>query len=316
MPRTVSPLQVGTFVLVALFLALGMILFFSTTTLFSSTQTYILYFEDSVKGLSVGSSVKFKGVPIGQVKKIYISYNQSTTSARIPVLIQIESEQLSQLANLRKVNVNDVIQHEIDNGLRAQFQVESFITGMLFIDLNYYPNAGTPQYCQLNKVYREIPTLRGPFSDLGNSANDLVARLNAVDYAGLANSIKNLANTLNGSINSLDMPKLSTALSESIHSLSSILVKADEKDLGRNLGELAENLNKATATGGDLRLAAKNFSDLSAELKNALRGDTVSGVKLHRLVEGLAEASEAFSRLADVLEQNPNALLTGKQVTE
>lgn len=299
MPKTVTPMQVGTFVLVALFLALGMILFFSTTTLFSSTQSYIMYFEDSVKGLSVGSSVKFKGVPIGQVKKIYISYNQAATSARIPVLIEIESEQLAQLANLRKVSVNDVLQREIDNGLRAQLQIESFITGLLFIDLNYYTNAPPAMYYQENKIYREIPTMRTPFSDLGNSANDLIARLSAVDYEGLANELKGLASNLNTALSSVDFQKLGPAFTQSMTSLNAILGRAEKLDVSGNLVESLKSIRTA-----------------SDELSGMVNGESASGQKLQHLADNLSEAAEAVSRLANYLEEHPNALLTGKPADE
>lgn len=302
MSRTVSPLQVGGFVLVALFLALGMILFFSTTTLFSSTQTYILYFEDSVKGLSIGSSVKFKGVPIGQVKKIYISYNQPANSARIPVLIEIESEQLAQLAGLRKVSVNDVLQREIDNGLRAQLQMDSFITGLLFIDLNYFPYADTPVYVQQSKTYREIPTLPGPFTQLGNSANDIIAKLAEVDYEALSIELTKLAGTLDKSLGSVDFGKLSDSLNGTLESLNGILAQANKMQAGTQLVETMQALKAASG----------EFMEMSAQLNAALKGDSAAGVQIHRAAKNLSEAAGAIGRLADTLEQHPNSILTGK----
>jgi paraquat-inducible protein B len=231
-------------------------------------------------------------------------------------LIQIDAEQLSQMAALKKVPVGSVIQHEIDNGLRAGLEVESFITGLLFIDLNYFPNAGPPEYFQQTRVYSEIPTMRASFSTLGNSANDLIAKLNSIDFAGLAAELKNLAAGLNHSISQVD-PK---SLAGSIDSLNAILKQAKDKDFGSSMGQLAKNLSQSTGEGGDfaeslkaIRSAAQNFGDLSGELRGAVRGDTAAGTKLYRLMDGLTEASESLSRLADYLEQNPNAILTGKR---
>jgi paraquat-inducible protein B len=306
MSGKVTPTQVGTFVLAALFLALGLLLFFSTTTLFSSTQTYILYFEDSVKGLSVGSSVKFKGVPIGQVKKIYISYNQPQSSARIPVLIEIDSDQLLQLAQLKKVPVGKILQREIDNGLRAQLQLESFITGILFIDLNYFPDNGPPMCFELSPVYPEIPTVHAPLSELGNSANDLIARLNSVDYEGLADELRNLASNINRNITDMNLPKIAKELNGTLTSMNLILARAEKLDLAGNAVETLKSFNSAS----------KEFSSLSAEVDAALKGNSEAGVKLHRLAENLSNASDAVSRLADYLERKPNAILTGKSPDE
>jgi len=318
MPRSATPLQVGTFVLVALFLGLGMLLFFSTTTLFTSTQTYILYFQDSVKGLSVGSAVKYKGVPIGQVKKIYISYNQPTNSARIPVLIQIESEELSQMAALRKVPVGDVLKKEVNNGLRAQLELESFITGLLSVNLDYFPNSGPPEYIQQTHVYNEIPTTPGAFSQLGNSANDLVAKLDTIDFKELAINLKNLAGSLNRAIEKTDPKSIPGILA----SFDSVMKQASDKQFGSSLGDLTKNLSRATAEKGELteclkslRGASQHFAGLSQELSSAVRGDSAAGAKLYRLMDSLTEASESLSRLADYLEQNPNAIFTGRQST-
>jgi paraquat-inducible protein B len=323
MPRLVSPLQVGSFVLAALVLALGLLLFFSSTTLFSHTQRYILYFEDSVKGLSVGSSVKLKGVPIGQVKKIYISHNQSPLSARIPVLIEVEADQLRQLADLQAVPVSRVIEKEIERGLRGQLELESFITGILFIELNYFPSAGEPVYIQQSPIYREIPTVRGAFSDLGNSANDLMARLASIDYESLTQEITQLAATVNHSLSQVAFDKLSEAVTGSLTSLQGILSQAEGQKLGESLSTLTRNLSRATADDGELTLmlknlnaSAANFNALSGELAAAAQGDNALGVKIHRLVNNLAEASDSLSRLADYLERNPNALLTGKKSNE
>lgn len=276
-----------------------MLLFFSTTSLFSSTQTYIMYFEDSVKGLSVGSSVKFKGVPIGQVKKIYISYNQAKTSARIPVLMEIESEQLKQLAELRKVSVSDVLREEVKGGLRAQLQLESFITGLLFVDLNYFPSNIQPEYFAQSDIYPEIPTVRGQFSELGNSANDLFARLNAVDYAGLADSIRNLATSLNRILASVDAKEFGASVQNSAASLDAILKEAREENVARHAAEALVGLGRA-----------------SQEIGGALQGESAVGLRLYRLLENVSDAAEAVARLTDYLERHPNAILTGRPANE
>jgi paraquat-inducible protein B len=315
----ISPLKVGSFVLGALFLALAMLLFFSSTTLFTKTQTYILYFEDSVKGLSSGSPVKFKGVPIGQVRKILISYNQDPSSSRVPVLVEIESEQLKQLAALRKTTVENVMAEEIQNSLRGQLQVESFITGMLSIELNYFPNAGDPVYIQKTRIYQEIPTVKSPFTNIGNGANDLLTRLAAVDFVKLGRSISRLADSSSKALDEVDMKALSGSLTSFLDASGKFLADGNAQGLGGSVAGLTQNLSRMTTPDGELtktlrslREASVEFASLSRELNAAARGDSQLGEKVHALVGNLANASEAVARLADYLERNPSALLTGK----
>jgi paraquat-inducible protein B len=314
-----SPFKVGSFVLGALFLALGMLLFFGSTSLFTKTQTYILYFEDSVKGLSSGAFVRFKGVPIGEVRKILISYNQETGSSRVPVLIEVESEQLRQLAKLRGVPVDQVMKHEIGNGLRGQLQMESFITGMLSIDLNYFPNVGAPQYFQKSGNYEEIPTIKSPFADLGNGANELLNKLAEIDYISLTKAVGRLANSSSQALENIDFESLSKALTVFMDASGKFLAEGNEHGLGKGVAGLTANLSRMTEPDGEitatiksLRRTSDQFSDLSRELTSVARGDNLLGERLHSLVGNLADASGAVARLADYLERNPNALLTGK----
>jgi len=297
MSKEVSALKVGGFVLAILFLAIGMILFFGTTTLFTRTDSYILYFEDSVKGLSLGSSVKFKGVPIGQVKKIYINYNQPENSSRIPVLIEVDAQLLRQMSEDDKPlpTTGDIIDTQVERGLRAQLQMESFITGLLFIELNYFPSADEPTYVQVDHLHKEIPTIKGPFSELDSSANDLLARIAAVDYEGLTEEIKSLAANMNSVIESVEVQKLGRSIDRGMESLANILYQADERDLGKRMGE-----------------AASSLASLSAQLEATMAGESATGVKLDAALENISEAAAAIGRLADYLERNPNALLTGK----
>lgn len=301
MSKEVSALKVGGFVLAILFLAIGMILFFGTTTLFTRTDNYILYFEDSVKGLSLGSSVKFKGVPIGQVKKIYINYNQPDDSSRIPVLIEVDAQLLRQMSmDGKPVAVGgDILQAQVDRGLRAQLQMESFITGLLFIELNYFPNDTEPTYVQVDHLHKEVPTIKGPFSDLDSSANDLLARIAAVDYEGLTEEIKSLAANMNSVIESVEVQKLGHSIDSSMEALANILHQANERDLGDRMASAAENL-----------------AGLSEQMHAAVAGESAMGVKLNAALENVSNAAEAFGRLADYLERKPNALLTGKSDEE
>jgi len=46
--------------------------------MFSKTKEFIVYFNDSLNGLSEGAPVKFRGVTIGTVKRVMVQFNQAT----------------------------------------------------------------------------------------------------------------------------------------------------------------------------------------------------------------------------------------------
>lgn len=154
---------IGIFVLTGCCLAVLMIIAFGGRNLFASMLEYRLYIDKSVKGLSIGSPVMFRGVRIGQVSDIRLSYRErmsesSTESWPIEVTIQLQPATLGvkmrwqdtlpagirsrifEQDNLQ--NVRNLLQHMVETeGLRAQLQSLSLLTGTLFVELNFFPDS-------------------------------------------------------------------------------------------------------------------------------------------------------------------------------
>ena len=91
MSKKASPTLVGLFVLGAILIAVGAIVFLGTTRLFTKEKKCVCFFRQSVTGLQVGAAVKFKGVPIGQVTKIQIRFDPDATSY-VKILFRINTD--------------------------------------------------------------------------------------------------------------------------------------------------------------------------------------------------------------------------------
>ena len=87
-----NPTALGLFLLIGLALGLAGVLVFSSGTLFHPKQKSILYFDGSLKGLSPGAPVKFRGVTIGKVDQILIRHNQASDDFSMPVIIAIDKK--------------------------------------------------------------------------------------------------------------------------------------------------------------------------------------------------------------------------------
>ncbi|MEW8430010.1 MAG: MCE family protein, partial [gamma proteobacterium symbiont of Ctena orbiculata] len=90
MQSKVSPTLIGLFVLATLGLGLGAIFFLSDGGLTHQSTRFILFFESDVKGLQVGSPVNFRGVRVGKVESMSITYYKQRQEFRIPVIIGID----------------------------------------------------------------------------------------------------------------------------------------------------------------------------------------------------------------------------------
>ena len=147
MSRKTSPVVIGAFVVGAVTLAIIAVLVFGGSRFFQDKRYFVTYFDGSVTGLRVGSNVLFRGVRVGYVTDIGILTDASLASFTVPVTYQILPEAFTVLrapADNGGTRRADIRNDLIDRGLRAKPEGESYVTGQLVIQLDFYPDARPP----------------------------------------------------------------------------------------------------------------------------------------------------------------------------
>ena len=140
--QRVSPALIGAFVLGAALLAMTAVVLLGSGRFFRRTSAFVLYFPGSVNGLRVGAPVKFRGVEIGSVEDVRLQLQPDQSVYRIPVIIGIDPEKITSLGGSETIlNSPAAYQNAIDGGLRGQLQTESFVTGLLFVALDFVPGS-------------------------------------------------------------------------------------------------------------------------------------------------------------------------------
>ncbi|MGF1451191.1 MAG: MlaD family protein [Opitutales bacterium] len=347
MSKRANPAAVGLFVFGALFLGFAAIVVFGSGKFFQTRQAFILYFEDSVQGLNVGAPVKFKGVTIGEVTDIFIRYRQPADSPHVPVIIEIDTEGLQEKHNvLVDLADPDELARQILNGLRAALQQDSFVTGRLYIELDYYPDLEEPPEMVQSAegpddqpAYLEIPTLRFGLTEVLQKLTRMVNDVSQIDFPGIANDARltiNNANSLlsevNAKVRQLDVnainrevvmtleqvrvlvedPALSEVgpnLNDALKQVQSLTTKVDA-NIDPLMADLSVSLEQARTT---LREAELLLADLNASAGTA---NSPLQRNLNRSLEEVAAAARSLNQLANYLERNPSALLTGRNASE
>lgn len=109
-------------------------------------QKYVLNFNESVRGLTVGAPVYFRGIQVGEVNDIQLSFDTAIKEITVPVTITIDydriglkgsKEDTSQLLSTREGRTNYFVQQ----GLRGQLQTGSLLTGQLYVAMDFFPDA-------------------------------------------------------------------------------------------------------------------------------------------------------------------------------
>jgi paraquat-inducible protein B len=175
-------------------------------------HTFITRYSGSVRGLAPGAPVEFRGIRLGTVKSIEIGYDPEHEGVTIPiVLIDLEPERLQNFALVDKAASAVEIQEETlretvkrvayavrEKGMRARLQTGNLITGALYVDLEFFPDAD-PASLVMDGEYPEIPTLPNPLEGILIGFNKIIDKLEA---ARLEDTLSNL-NELMASTNEL-----------------------------------------------------------------------------------------------------------------
>ena len=307
MAKQASKMMIGVFLIIALFLLAASLVVFGSGKFFTKTQKFVLYFNEPVKGLDVGSPVLFQGVAVGSVISIDIIADPIKRQANIPVIIQIELDRFKFRKPSETLNPQKDMPLLIEEGFRATLTMQSLITGKLLIELDYYP--GTPLILKnIDKEYIEIPTIPSTTSKLAQaldkldleaiqtkleSALDGIAKL--VNNPDLAASIGHLKETLR------DARKLVNRVDRQVDPLAQ-----DTKKTVKDIGKLARDLD---ARVGEL---APSLEKTLSAMRGVISDDAPLIVEMDNTLKAISAASRSFRQLADYLEQHPEALIRGK----
>ena len=143
----------------------------------SITRKYLLYFDGSVRGLSKGAPVEFRGIQMGKVIDIDIEFNAETEQFKIPVLIETEPERLAPMSFLQSEEESLArMERLVERGLRAQLKTGSLLTGQLYVDLDFYPDARQASIGKSGR-YPLMPTIPTSFEEITKSVVAILEKL-------------------------------------------------------------------------------------------------------------------------------------------
>ena len=290
-------------------LLLAGVVLFSSFKIFSRSWENILYFDTSLNGLSEGAPVKYRGVAIGTVKKVMIHYNQATNDYFMPVIIELEDKLLQDRLDDPKMFRHAAdLESAIKLGLRATLKAESIVTGVLYVELNIVSNAPPPVFHQLKRTYVEIPSRSTDISQL-------LENLGRVDFKGFESKLSTLITNVDTALGALKLGDLSAGLTNSLVSVQQTMTeyKRLAEKLNGRIDPLADSLTNALAQ------ASQTLAHLRAGVQNLggmVAADSPLQRELHVALEQIADAAQSIAALADFLERNPNAIITGRKKSD
>ncbi|MFA6286635.1 MAG: MlaD family protein [Opitutaceae bacterium] len=330
MKTKVSPAIVGLFVLGAFVLALIALLAFGGVNFFSRPERFIVYFDESIHGLDLGSPVKLRGVRVGRVVDFNLRYVPEQNKSVVAVVCELTRNVITDPQG-RPIDVSDrkQLQTLVDHGLRAQLGVIGLATGLLFVELDFldplaYP---LPPSGGLESKYVEMPAVPSAISQFQSNLTGILENVKRVDFAGLATQVQGLITDTRKKLNAMDTGALVAQWTKAGESVEKIASSAELKDTIVNMNAASVKLNGILAKFDSEGPSPAQLADTLKDARQAIASFTGTVETVQRFVGAqknlgddasqafvrLGEAAAAVRALADYLERNPNALLTGRK---
>jgi paraquat-inducible protein B len=236
----------------------------------------VMNFNQSLRGLSVGAPVDFRGIVLGQVTNIGVEFDPQTKNFNMPVTMDLYPDRLRRRSRGQPVPDSGTEESHrmllalVKHGLRGQLRTGNLLTGQLYVAIDLFPKA--PQATvDVSRDPIELPTIPNSLDELQLQIADIAKKLDQVPFDQIGNN-------------------LNTALKNADHLFSQL-----DKEV---LPQARDTLAAAKQTFGSAQATLQQDSPLQSDV--------------HQALQELTRTLQSLNALSDYLERHPESLLRGK----
>jgi paraquat-inducible protein B len=258
---------------------------------------YVLYFDDSLRGLSVGAPVTLLGLKAGEVTDVGFDLDPEALVLRGRVEFVAYPERLiAHLQTLQAAETEQVVSNERqshaflqrlieERGLRGQLRSGSLITGKLYVAFDYVKDAPKVKI-DWGVPMPVIPTVPSTLPNLEDKVTGILDKVDKIPFEAIGNELKQVLATIDNAIKDIDkaVEHIDTGVTPELN--SSLI------EFRRALASADRVLKNADAT--------------------LVGPDAPGQIELSNALQEVARAARGVRVLADYLERNPSALIRGK----
>ena len=263
----------------------------------SIATRYVLYFQESVRGLSTGAPVNFYGVAVGEVTEVGLFFDPKTLNVKPRVEVVLYPERVvAQLPTVQGVRLQAMVEQQVtrrdfmqklveQRGLRAQLATGSLPTGQRFVSLAYFPKASKARL-DWTQAPAELPTTISTLPEIEEKLGRIIDKLEKVPLDGIAD----------------DMRKALASLDETLREARSTIQRFDT--------DVTPSLKSALDEARGALGAAEKV--LTSTETNLVGPGAPAQADLRNAMQELGRAARSLRVLADYLERHPEAIIRGK----
>ncbi|MCE5184581.1 MAG: MlaD family protein [Planctomycetaceae bacterium] len=293
--------KIGVFLLAALAALIGGILYINADVIRGEALIIETYLDESVQGLGVGSSVLYRGVAIGQVKKITfipLEYDLGQPEIRdqfgryVVVIMAIKSDYFPGVS-AESSGAQRVIQHEIDSGLRFKLSYQG-ITGIVFMEADYFPNAKAPTPLPWKPKHIYVPSTPSLVTSFTKAVEKIFLRLEKIDVEALFAKMETALDTMTKTLEDAQISEIRKG----------ILALVDE--FSKTNQEVRGFLERSEQVPDDLRAALQQFERTLMQVQLLIGRNEPD---LEKVLNDMKDLVRNLKRFSEDLKNDPAQLL-------
>jgi paraquat-inducible protein B len=250
---------------------------------YSIRSYWMLLFDQSVRGLSVGAPVEVYGIKVGEVINLDLEFDADIKKFQIPVIVAIEPERIRVINRKNTTKPQDdhkaLVKWLVEQrGLRAQLQTGNLLTGQLMVNLAFFPESPNTKLVQRDG-YLVVPTIPGSFEQLQESLIKIINHIEKVPFDQIGSDLQQVLQTTQSTL--------------------------------KQIGGLAGKLNRETTP--QLQATFAELQKTLVDLQRTLGKDSPLKYTTQKTLEELTQTLRSLRDLVDTLENRPQSILFGKE---
>ncbi|MBO4646603.1 MAG: MCE family protein [Lentisphaeria bacterium] len=322
--RETNKFKLGLFVIAAIVVLILSVFSMGMFDRFKPKVHMVTYVEESVQGLTTGSAVKYKGVPIGNVSGITIVVD--TNEIRIDIEIDLTKIQkrtqnsLTGTKELKQEQFYEYLFKDTERGLACRIEPDG-ITGSKYVEINFFTDEKAPKKSRkavLKNGIIYMPSTPSMMANLRTNIFEILTSVAAIDFKGISKQTNELLQRANQTLDRAQLDQLTVNANEVIKKLEvtvdNINHAIDQKQMRKAIGDIETTLGSIrkladqiakTVDQANLGGTTTDIRQLAESLKNSSESLQISLKKAN-------ETMDSMTDLVNYLNENPSSLIRGR----
>ncbi|AMO55756.1 hypothetical protein GZ77_08475 [Endozoicomonas montiporae] len=313
------PIMVGVFMLAMVALVTALTVFVGQGKLSGrNKERLVAIYDTSIMGLNIGAPVTLRGVKIGEVADIKAKLYDDPYRVLNTVFVDIYPDTIMSSDDSKpELNLDDLYRR----GLGVKLKAQSLLTGLLYMEVDFYHDA-RPRMMDVKTQYPQLPTVPSDFESIANELQEMNLPELMLDLGLLARNLtevtstdefKNLPAEFNQAMRSFDVMagEVGSSMTDIRNEFVGMAQGMEEMShiIAEGFPQTNDNINRMLET---LTQALNSMDETIELLSDTVAPDSPLMYQLERSTSDLGRSARAVQGLAEMLEEQPNSLLSGK----